>query len=68
MEYFKNLVKLAEESSLELKEYFEYVYGFAQKHHEIIRNFGRFPHRNEILNRRSVPAEKEFLSKNETAF
>jgi len=34
---------------------------WAQKHEVIIRRFGRFPHRNEILGRASTPAEIEFL-------
>lgn len=34
---------------------------FARKHHDIIARFGRFPHRNTVLNRESTPEEKEFL-------
>ena len=34
---------------------------FARHHQAIIRRFGRFPHRNEILGRHSTPAEREFL-------
>jgi uncharacterized protein (DUF924 family) len=45
----------------------EYVLSFAKTHLEIIEQFGRFPHRNEILGRLSTPAEKEFLS-NPAAF
>jgi uncharacterized protein (DUF924 family) len=33
----------------------------AQQHYEIIARFGRFPHRNAILNRPSTAAEREFL-------
>ena len=29
----------------------EYQLGFAQKHHDVIARFGRFPHRNTILGR-----------------
>jgi uncharacterized protein (DUF924 family) len=35
---------------------------YAERHREIIRRFGRFPHRNGILGRQSTPAEIEFLS------
>jgi len=34
---------------------------YAQRHRDIIRRFGRFPHRNNILGRQSTPAEIEFL-------
>jgi uncharacterized protein (DUF924 family) len=34
---------------------------YAEHHADIIRRFGRFPHRNPILGRASSPAESEFL-------
>ena len=34
---------------------------WAEQHADIIRRFGRFPHRNEILGRESTPEEVEFL-------
>jgi uncharacterized protein (DUF924 family) len=34
---------------------------WARKHREVIRRFGRFPHRNAILGRESTPEEEEFL-------
>lgn len=34
---------------------------FAVEHHDIIKRFGRFPHRNKILGRTSTPAEIAFL-------
>jgi uncharacterized protein (DUF924 family) len=34
---------------------------FATKHRDIIRKFGRFPHRNAVLGRESTPEEVEFL-------
>lgn len=35
---------------------------FARHHREIIRQFGRFPHRNTILNRQSTPQELVYLN------
>jgi uncharacterized protein (DUF924 family) len=35
---------------------------WAEKHAEVIRRFGRFPHRNAILGRPSTPEEIEFLA------
>jgi uncharacterized protein (DUF924 family) len=36
-------------------------YDYALQHEAIIRRFGRFPHRNEILGRASTPEELAFL-------
>ena len=35
----------------------DYLLGYAKKHHDIIEQFGRFPHRNAILGRAPRPAE-----------
>ena len=35
-----------------------YVFNFARSHYRMIAQFGRFPHRNEALGRKSTPAEK----------
>lgn len=35
---------------------------FAQLHLDIIKQFGRFPHRNEVLNRPSTPEEIAYLN------
>ncbi|MEZ5970251.1 MAG: DUF924 family protein [Hyphomonadaceae bacterium] len=35
---------------------------FAALHHDIIARFGRFPHRNAILGRKSTPDELAFLA------
>jgi uncharacterized protein (DUF924 family) len=34
---------------------------FAVIHRDIIRDFGRFPHRNAVLGRQTTPAEQDFL-------
>lgn len=33
----------------------------AEHHRDIVRRFGRFPHRNAILGRESTPAERQYL-------
>jgi uncharacterized protein (DUF924 family) len=33
----------------------------AREHRDVVLEFGRFPHRNDILGRRSTPAERRFL-------
>ncbi len=35
---------------------------YARHHHDVVERFGRFPHRNGILGRRSTPEEVEFLN------
>ena len=37
---------------------------FAQDHYDIIEKFGRFPHRNEILERESTPEEAAWVKNN----
>ena len=34
---------------------------FAVEHRDIVRRFGRFPHRNAVLGRRTTPEEQSFL-------
>jgi len=43
-------------------------YNFELKHKAIIDRFGRYPHRNEILKRKSTPEELEFLSQPGSSF
>ena len=44
------------------------AYFWAVKHYEIIRRFGRFPHRNQILGRKSTPKEITFLKEPHSSF
>jgi uncharacterized protein (DUF924 family) len=34
---------------------------YAEEHRDIVRRFGRFPHRNAVLGRQSTPEEQAFL-------
>jgi uncharacterized protein (DUF924 family) len=43
-------------------------YQFELKHYEIIQKFGRYPHRNIILNRESTLDEVEFLKQPNSSF
>ena len=40
----------------------ERYHDYAVKHREVIRQFGRFPHRNALLGRNSTPEELEYLA------
>ena len=54
---FSRLMASTPTASPELRSMLEY----AEKHREVIRRFGRFPHRNTILGRHSTPDEIAFL-------
>jgi uncharacterized protein (DUF924 family) len=54
--------RLAESVSPTLRETFMTVAEFAELHKDIIDQFGRFPHRNELLNRKNTPQEAEYLA------
>jgi uncharacterized protein (DUF924 family) len=41
---------------------------FARLHHDIIARFGRFPHRNGVLNRESGADEREYLEEGAPTF
>ena len=41
---------------------------YARRHRDVIAQFGRFPHRNAILNRPSTTAEREFLARPGSSF
>jgi len=41
---------------------------FEIKHRDIIEKFGRYPHRNKILNRQSTEAELAFLTQPGSSF
>jgi uncharacterized protein (DUF924 family) len=44
-----------------LRSHFESFLGYAIRHRDVIRRFGRFPHRNAVLGRASTEAEREYL-------
>jgi uncharacterized protein (DUF924 family) len=68
LKMFKNLIELAKIKSPQNKMYCTNSYKYSQLHYDIIKKFGRFPHRNKILNRPSTPEEIEFLKKPGSSF
>ena len=44
------------------RPFIENALDYARRHHAIIECFGRFPHRNSILNRSATKDEEEFLA------
>lgn len=53
--------RLAEAVSLTHRETFLTVAQFAELHRDIVERFGRFPHRNELLNRENTAEEAKYL-------
>jgi len=59
-----------QEMSLPLFQHYtnEKTYTFAKRHHDIIRRFSRFPHRNQLLGRVSSIEEDMFLAEPGSSF
>jgi uncharacterized protein (DUF924 family) len=60
--------RLAESVSPTLRETFLTVAQFAELHKDIVDQFGRFPHRNKLLNRENTPEEDEYLAGDSPSF
>ncbi|TFG85736.1 MAG: DUF924 domain-containing protein [Chromatiales bacterium] len=54
--------------SATLKATFATFAQFADLHHDIIESFGRFPHRNKVLDRPNTAEEAEYLDSGSPAF
>jgi uncharacterized protein (DUF924 family) len=65
VELFRKLTETANEDE---REALLYNLDFAIRHRDIVAQFGRFPHRNEILARESSPQEIEFLKNPGSSF
>jgi uncharacterized protein (DUF924 family) len=60
--------RLAETVSATERETFLTVAQFAELHRDIIDQFGRFPHRNILLERNNTPEEDEYLASDSPDF
>lgn len=65
VEMFKALL---DDAPAPMTDPFKMVHEYAVKHHDIIKRFGRFPHRNQALGRTSTPEEVEFLEEPGSSF
>ena len=61
---FDELVERARARSPRSAEFFEHARGYAKRHVDVVAEFGRFPHRNEILGRHSTSSEEAYLVEN----
>jgi uncharacterized protein (DUF924 family) len=57
-----SFARLVAEAPPGLRGYCEYTAQYAQKHRDLIVQFGRFPHRNAVLGRENTPEEAEWLA------
>ena len=57
-----------DEISGPLREKVASLLPYAEQHRDIVRRFGRFPHRNALLGRESTPEELEFLERPGSSF
>ncbi|MEO8135139.1 MAG: DUF924 family protein [Betaproteobacteria bacterium] len=55
-------------TALEADSKLDNLVGYAVRHRDIIARFGRFPHRNRMLDRASTPDEIEFLKQPGSGF
>ena len=53
--------RLRDESPEAWREVLAGAVDYAERHREIVRRFGRFPHRNDVLGRPSTPEETAWL-------
>lgn len=60
--------RLAAEAPPPVRDYYEKTADFAREHRDIVQRFGRFPHRNEVLERESTPQESAYLNEGAPRF
>lgn len=60
--------ELVADADLSLVAIFDSFASYAVQHYDIIKRFGRFPHRNTTLGRESTPDELEFLKSPNSSF
>lgn len=65
---FEGLVELAARRSRKNVGFYRYALDYARRHLDVIREFGRFPHRNALLGRTSTAAELAFLERPDAHF
>ena len=54
--------QLAQEATPDTQAFFDGTLDYAHRHFDVIKQFGRFPHRNAVLGRSNTPEEKTYLA------
>lgn len=60
--------RLVAEAPPDLRDWCAYTAQYARKHRDLIERFGRFPHRNAMLERPSTPEETAWLAEHPNYF
>lgn len=60
--------QLSAEAPVEQRKLYDMLLDYAQRHRDVIVRFGRFPHRNQRLNRQNTPEEAQFLQEPGSSF
>ncbi len=60
--------RLVASQSAAVRSRYEGFLDYARRHHDVIDQFGRFPHRNAVLGRADTPAEQAYLATPGTGF
>ena len=64
----KHFATLMDSVDQTIKTQFQTFLNYAHRHHDVIVRFGRFPHRNVILERESTAEELNFLQQPNSSF
>ena len=67
-EGFEKFADLVQRTMVWEKPMVESFHRYGDMHRDILRQFGRFPHRNSILGRESTPEEQAYLDANGRRF
>ena len=59
---------LRDEAPGDRRDEFDVFLDYARRHHDVIAQHGRFPHRNAVLGRTSTPAEAAYLAQPDAGF
>lgn len=62
---YASAIRAEHEGDVQFKDAF---LSSAEEHSDIIRRFGRYPHRNAVLNRESTQEERDYLDSNSSRF
>lgn len=62
------LTRNAAEAAPQYREWCEGLVFYANKHRDLIKLFGRFPHRNQVLGREDTPEERAWLAEHPNYF
>lgn len=60
--------KLADGAPETLRAVMDGYLDYAERHHRVVKKYGRFPDRNEVFGRENTPEEESFLASDEAPF